>query len=338
VVDETDFLPPFPRFTLTALPSPLERASRLEEALRSEGARPPRMYIKRDDLLTLAMGGNKVRNLEFSIGAALDTGATDVITAGRAQSNHCRLTAAACARAQLRAHLVMSGSRPPRSQGNLLLSELFGARVQFTDTSDRGARDEAVRRVADEITKAGGQPYTLPVGGSDARGAVGHALAALEIAQQCEALGERIDRIVLATATGGTQAGMLSGLHKLGMHARVTGFTVRGSAVETAGIVRTLAEEVAAAIGAGSIDPALVDVDDSELGGGYGVPSIEGDAAIAMLAQTQGLLADPVYTAKALAGLLSMIRRGSLPEDSTVVFVHTGGAPALFADLLASNV
>ncbi len=336
--DETNFIPALPRFRLTALPTPLDRAVRLEARLRSEGGRPPRIYIKRDDLLSLAMGGNKIRNLEFSIGAAIEAGATDVVTLGRAQSNHCRLTAAACAKAGLRAHLVMSGARPRVSTGNLLLSELLGAQIHFTGADDRVHRDAMARAVAEVITRDGGRPHVVPVGGSDARGAIGHALAALEIARQLGETDEHLDAIALATATGGTQAGLIAGLRQLGLDAAVHGFSVHRRADEAAGEVHRLAEEVARLMGAGGIDRASVRIDDSQLGAGYGVPSAAGQAAIDLLARTEGLLADPVYTGKALAGLLAMIRAGRFEEDAAVVFIHTGGTPALFADLPATSM
>ena len=308
-----------------------------EEALRIGGARPPRIYIKRDDLLSLALGGNKIRNLEFSLGAAIEGSATDVITMGRAQSNHCRLTAAACARAGLRAHLVMSGERPPVARGNLLLSELLGASVHFTGTDDRAVRELTAARIAQDIVSRGDRPLVLPVGGSDARGAVGHVVAALEIARQCDEIGEQPAAIVLATATGGTQAGLVAGLRKLDSGAAVHGFSVHRPAHEATSDVRRLATDVAALIGAGRIDENAIFMDDSPLGAGYGVPSAAGQAAITLLARTEGLAADPVYTGKALAGLLAMIHEGRFAEASAVVFIHTGGTPALFADLPATQ-
>jgi D-cysteine desulfhydrase family pyridoxal phosphate-dependent enzyme len=337
MIEETNVVRDLPRLRLAQLPTPLERASRLEEALRAEGTRPPRMYIKRDDLLSLAMGGNKIRNLEFSLGAAIADGVTDVITMGRAQSNHCRLTAAACVRAGLRAHLVMSGARPAAAKGNLLLTELLGASVHFTGTDDRAMRDATAARICEEIAARGGRPLLLPVGGSDARGAVGHALLAHEIVRQCEAAGETPDVIVLATATGGTQAGLIVGLRVLALDTRVVGFTVHEPAVETSHKVAALAAAgVAILMGTSRMEPAAVCVDDTQFGAGYGVPSPAGTDALLLLARTEGLVLDPVYTAKAMAGLLALVREGRLTEDSSVVFVHTGGAPALFADLPAT--
>ena len=325
---------PYPRFPLTALPSPLDRAERLEAALRTEGgALVPRVYLKRDDLLSLGLGGNKIRNLEFLIAHALEEAATDVVTAGRLQSNHCRLTAAACARTGLRAHLVFTGGRPSARSGNFLLDELFGAKVYFTGSDDRASRAPWIEMLMGATPEFGRRPYLIPVGGSDARGAVGHALAAQELALQCELRGVRLTAIVLATATGGTQAGMLAGIKKLGLDTRVHGFAVAKSAAELSAEVLLIAEGVCEAIGAASPTAAEVMLDDSYLGGGYGVPSVDAQAAIELLARTEGVLADPVYTGKALAGLVGMVRAGAFSADESVVFIHTGGAPALFAGL-----
>lgn len=328
-----NFVPPHPRFPLATFPSPLERAWRLEVALREEGCvAVPRIYLKRDDLLSLGMGGNKIRNLEFSIGQALAEGATDVFTAGRPQSNHCRLTAAACARASLRAHIVLTGEPPSRMTGNLLLDEMVGAKLYWTGSDDRALRDTWVRSLAGTFTSLGRRAYTIPVGGSDARGALGHALAALELARQCEAIGEMPSAVVLATATGGTHAGMLVGFRKLDVPIAILGFAVAKSASELRDTVSRIAAEVAREIDAPPLAIDSVDIDDTMLGEGYGIASAAGDAAALMLARTEGVFADPVYTGKGLAGFLAAVRAGRFADAESVVFLHTGGTPALFAD------
>jgi 1-aminocyclopropane-1-carboxylate deaminase/D-cysteine desulfhydrase-like pyridoxal-dependent ACC family enzyme len=327
-----NLVPEYPRFRLAALPSPLERAGRLEDALRAEGAIPvPRIYLKRDDLLSLGFGGNKIRNLEFAIGRALDEGATDIVTAGRAQSNHCRLTAAACARAGLRAHLVFSGVRPAVLTGNLLLDALLGARMYFSGSDDRRQRETWMSMVAFGVETMGRRPHAIPVGGSDARGAMGHVLAAAELLEQMREIGERPAAIVMATATGGTQAGMLAGLARLGVDLPVHGFAVAKSADELRAEVHRLAGEVAAEIGAPPIALERVLVNGSMLGTGYGAPTAEAQAAIELLARSEGVFADPVYTGKALAGLSALVRGSAFGADDAVVFIHTGGGPALFA-------
>jgi 1-aminocyclopropane-1-carboxylate deaminase/D-cysteine desulfhydrase-like pyridoxal-dependent ACC family enzyme len=330
VIDQTNFTASLPRFHLTDLPTPIDRATRLEDAMREQGARPPRIFVKRDDLLGLAFGGNKIRNLEFSIGAALSAGATDVVTVGRAQSNHCRLTAAACARAGLRAHAVMSGPRPAAATGNLLLTELLGANVHFTGSDDCAARESLSQRIVNEINDSGGRAHFVPVGGSDPAGAAGHALAAAEIVQQMRDAAEPLDAIVLATATGGTQAGILAGLRRIGTDVRVLAFTVNKPASEARQDVGALANEVAMLIGGSAVDALAVRVDGSQLGGGYGEPTAAGRDAIRLLARTEGMLLDPTYTAKAFAGLTALAHSRAWSEDQGVVFIHTGGAPVLF--------
>jgi 1-aminocyclopropane-1-carboxylate deaminase/D-cysteine desulfhydrase-like pyridoxal-dependent ACC family enzyme len=327
----------YPRFPLIALPSPLDRMERLEAALQAEaGVRVPRIYLKRDDLLPLGLGGNKLRNLEFLVGHAVAEGATDVVTTGRLQSNHCRLTAAACVRAGLRAHLIFTGRRPATRTANFLLDDLFGANVYFTGSDDRASRAPWIEMLMGATPEFGRRPYLIPVGGSDARGAMGHALAAQEIARQCDVLGEQPAAVVLATATGGTQAGMLAGLRRLGLGTRVYGLVVAKPAQELAGAVLSMANDVSAAIEGPPIASEDVLLDDAFLGGGYGVPSAAGQTAIEMLARAEGVLADPVYTGKALAGLLALVRGEAFSADDSVVFIHTGGAPALFADLPAA--
>jgi 1-aminocyclopropane-1-carboxylate deaminase/D-cysteine desulfhydrase-like pyridoxal-dependent ACC family enzyme len=328
--DYQTLLPPHRRFPLATFPSPLERAYRLEDALRNEGAAGPRIYLKRDDVLTLGMGGNKVRNLEFSIGHALADGATDVVTAGRQQSNHCRLTAAACARAGLAAHLVFTGRPPVSFSGNLLLDELLGARLCFSGSDVRADRERMVAATMASLEAAGRHPHAIPVGGSDPRGALGHVLAAFELAEQMRTCDEARWSVVLATATGATQAGLLAGLRKLGLAVPVRGFAVAKGADELRADVAGLVAAVALEIGV-VVDPDEILVDGSMLGGGYGARTFEAQAAIEFLARTEGVFADPVYTGKALAGLLALVRNGALAGDEAVVFVHTGGAPALFA-------
>jgi len=329
--DYQTLVPDRPRLRLATYPTPLDRASRLEDALLEEGALVPRIYLKRDDLLSLALGGNKVRNLEFSLGHALAVGATDVIASGRQQSNQCRLTAAGCARAGLKAHLVFSGPEPRMATGNQRLCRILGAKMYYAGSDDRAFRDEYVRGAAMMLEGLGRHPYVIPVGGSDARGALGHALLAFELAKQCDAIGMRPAAIVLATATGGTQAGLVAGLRKLRLDVPVLGFVVARSVADLHPHVLALSRDVAAAIGAGAISEDDVQLDGSMLGAGYGAPTAEAQAAIALLACREGVLADPVYTGKAIAGLLSLIRGGSFSADDTVVFIHTGGAPALFA-------
>lgn len=324
-------VPDYPRFPLAAVPSPLQRAERLEQALRDQrAASVPRIYLKRDDLLGLALGGNKIRNLEFLIGDALAQGATDVITAGRQQSNHCRLTAAACAKAGLRAHIVFTGTPPARPTGNLLLTKLLGGRVYYTGNDGRDLRQAWLNYLTPNFAMLGAQAYAIGVGGSSVRGVMGHVLLAGELMRQCDEIGIQPAAITLATATGGTQAGLVAGLRKLGRPVEVIGFAVAKSAGELADDVTALARDVGGEIGV-TVDAAAINVDGRALGGGYGEPTAEAQAAIELLARTEAVVADPVYTGKGLAGLLALIGEGRFASGDAVVFVHTGGAPALFA-------
>jgi L-cysteate sulfo-lyase len=327
-----DFIPDVPRFRLAAFPTPIDRLARLEDALRREGVSSvPRIYLKRDDLLSLALGGNKIRNLEFLIGEALADGATDVITAGRQQSNHCRLTAAACALAGLRCHVVLNGKAPERETGNLLLTRMLGARIYFTQSDDRADRESWVRMVEMTPRMFGARSYVIPVGGSDARGALGHVLLGREVLEQTEALGEKPTTIMLASATGGTQAGLVAGIRKLESQVRVLGYTVANPADELAPKIVDVANQLAASLGTGAFGRDDVDLDDAQLGGGYGVHTEAGAAAIDILARTEGIVIDPVYTGKAFAGLLDAVRSRRYASEESVVFIHTGGTPALFA-------
>jgi D-cysteine desulfhydrase len=322
-------IPDYPRYLLAHYPTPLHRASRLEDALRERAAAVPRIYIKRDDLLDLALGGNKIRNLEFLIGEALALAATDVVTAGRQQSNHCRLTAAACAKAGLIAHVVLSGAEPARRTGNLLLTHLLGANIHYVGSDERDARQATMDRLQHDLEAAGRKPCVIGVGGSSRRGAIGHVLLADELMRQCDDIGEAPAAIVLATATGGTQAGLLAGLRKLERQTDVIGFAVARSAPELQADVAALSAAVGAEIGV-TVEPESVILDGRALGGGYGAPTAAAHAAIELLARTEGILADPVYTGKGLAGLLHLIDQGRFSREQSVVFIHTGGAPALF--------
>ncbi len=337
-MDAREVIPQYPRFNLATLPTPLERMPVLERALRDEGIGDvPALYLKRDDLLSLALGGNKVRNLEFSIGAALAAGATDIVTMGQPQSNHCRLTAAACARAGLRAHLVIGDARPEQMTGNLLLDELLGARLYFTGVDDQDERAALAERVALDIELAGRRAALLPVGGSDARGALGHVVLAHELLAQCADAGVRLGTVALATATGGTQAGLIAGFALAGADVDVRGYAVADPAGETSQRIAGLAAEVCAELGTSPVSEDSVHVDDASLGAAYGVPSPDGDAAATFLARTEGVFADPVYTGKGFAGLLRDLRARSFDADLAVVFIHTGGQPALFAKLPATR-
>jgi D-cysteine desulfhydrase family pyridoxal phosphate-dependent enzyme len=313
-----------PRVRLAQLPTPLHEMPRLSRVLGG-----PRLYIKRDDQTGLALGGNKTRKLEFSLGEALRQGADTLVTLGAVQSNHARQTAAAAAAHGLQAVLVLRGEPPPVANGNLLLDHLLGARVVFT-----GARDREV--VALEImaaeTAAGRRPYLIPVGASDEIGAAGYVAALEELNPQLDALGVRPDRLVLASSSFGTQAGLCVAAKALGFAAQIAAIAIDSARGELQAGVAGIAGPLAARLGVDvTVSPGEVVAYDGYLGAGYAVMGEPEREAIALVARHEGILLDPVYTGRAMAGLIDLIRRGEFGPRETLVFWHTGGAPALFA-------
>jgi len=316
-----------PRLRLLDGPSPLHLLPRFTASL---GGRAE-LWIKREDLLPIGLGGNKLRNLEFLLGEAIAEGADTVITSGRRWSNHCRLTAAAGAMAGLEVHVVVTGPPVDPPTANLRLDELFGATVHQSATGDRTAREALVRQLAADLRAAGRKPVVIEVGGSGVAGAVGQVLAALELLDQAAAAGIVVDDLVVPSATGGTQAGLLVGL-------RTGGATtaVHGIAVTPPDELRPRIDALVAGLGTlpglARVQPAEVRLDDTLLGAGYGRPTGTADEATRLLARSEGILVDPIYTAKALAGLVTRVRDGSF-DGHRVVFWHAGGTPGLFEPL-----
>jgi 1-aminocyclopropane-1-carboxylate deaminase/D-cysteine desulfhydrase-like pyridoxal-dependent ACC family enzyme len=312
---------PPPRFALFDRPSPLHPLPRFCEA--ALGGRVE-LWIKREDLLPVAFGGNKLRNLEYLVGTALAEGCDTLVTSGRRWSNHARLTAAAGAMAGLAVHLVLSGPPVDPPGPGIVLARAFGASVHQLATADRAERQAAVARIAAGIEAAGGRPYVIETGGSGIIGAWGQVLAGRELVEQAAAARLGIDRIVLPSATGGTQAGLLVGVPP---STRVTGVVVARPADE----LRPIIASTVAGLG-GSIEASAIELDESQLGEGYGRPSEAGAAATELLAQSEGILVDPIYTAKALAALIDSARSGAW-DGERVVFWHAGGLPGLFEPL-----
>jgi D-cysteine desulfhydrase family pyridoxal phosphate-dependent enzyme len=318
-----------PRVSLTRLPTPLDEAPRLAAALGVA-----RLLVKRDDLTDLALGGNKVRKLEFLLGEALAQGADTLVTTAGAQSNFLRLTAAAARRLGLRAVLVVRGGPAPDPQGNLLLMQLLGAELRYVETRDPFARTtmEALEAAAAEVRAQGGKPYVMHIAlWSGGRAALGYVHAAFELADQLKAMDAAADHVVLAVGSGGTQAGLLLGLRLRGLSARVHGISVNLPAEDlerrVAGHLRAAADLL------GVRSPVRDDeirVTDGLVGEGYGIPSRESLAAVRLAAEAEGMVLDPVYTGKAWAGLARAVADGAVASSSTVVFLHTGGAPNLF--------
>jgi D-cysteine desulfhydrase family pyridoxal phosphate-dependent enzyme len=324
------------RVPLATLPTPFHDATRLRTVLGGAG-RAPRIVIKRDDLTGLALGGNKARKLEFLVADALTHGATALITTGATQSNHARMTAAAASVAGLECHLVLtSKSDAPPLQGNLLLDHVYGATVHHVpapqDPKLALGNDEAkVREVESALRAAGKRPYLIAVGGSSPVGSLGYAFATAELAEQLAAAAIAPSRVYYASGSRGTQAGLTLGAKACEVSFRLYGIAVSTGEPEKTHRALNAANGAAALLGI----PTRVALDDlytdsGFIGEGYGIPTPACLEAIALLARTEGILVDPTYTGKALAGLIAHIRSGELTPDETVVFLHTGGAPGMF--------
>ncbi|MFQ5772976.1 MAG: D-cysteine desulfhydrase [Kiloniellaceae bacterium] len=319
-----------PRVHLAHLPTPLEPLERLSRHLCG-----PRLFIKRDDCTGLALGGNKTRKLEFLMGEALAEGADTILTAGGVQSNHVRQAAAAAARLGLAAELVLTRNVPWKGPdydetGNIQLDRLLGARLHVHPAGTD--RDAAMHRLAESLRAQGRRPYIVPVGGSNPTGALGYADAAQELALQAQDMGVDFDYVVLASSSGGTQAGLVAGLAAIGHPARVVGIDVDADPEGVAATVQALcaatAERLAPRAAPG---PHAIEVRGGYAGPAYGLPSEEMKQAVELLARLEGIVLDPVYTGKAMAGLIGLIRQGRFRATDRIVFLHSGGAPALFA-------
>ncbi len=325
-----------PRHPLAAVPTPLQEARRLRDALGGP-ARCPRIFVKRDDLTGLAAGGNKARKLEFLVGDAQRAGATTLITTGAVQSNHARMTAGAARIAGMEAELVLTAhDEAPEDEGNLLLDRLFGARVHFVPSIDPmlavGRDEETVREVAAAVRARGGLPYVIPVGGSSAIGALGYVAATLELCTELDALGVAPTRLYFGSGSRGTQAGLTLGAHLCGARFALHGIAVSAGEPEKVERARRVAGEAAALLGADdSVLSRPFVTDQTCIGEGYGLPTPDGLEAMLLLARTEALVLDPTYTAKAMAALLGHVREGQIAPDEAVVFLHTGGSPAIFA-------
>jgi len=315
-----------PRISLAHLPTPLEPLPRLSAALGG-----PQIWIKRDDQTGLATGGNKARKLEFLAAEALAQGATTLITAGAPQSNHARQTAAAAARCGLRAILVLGGGPPTQARhgGNVLLDRLLGADIRWTEGREWAY---VMAEVAEEERAAGRRPYVVPYGGSNPVGACGYVAALEELAQQLAERPLYVDHLVFATSSGGTQAGLSVTAKALDFPAQVVGISVDKAAEKLQAELAVLAKETATHLGLGlHFEPDEFIVNDDYCAARYGVVTEMEKAAIRLLAETEGVLVDPVYTGRALAALVDLIGSGAFDHTETVCFWHTGGTPGLFA-------
>jgi D-cysteine desulfhydrase family pyridoxal phosphate-dependent enzyme len=311
-----------PRLHFAHLPTSVETLPRLSEALGGS-----HLLIKRDDQTGLAFGGNKTRKLEFLVAEAREQGAKTLITGGALQSNHCRQTAAAAARFGFKCILVLTGDKPRQASGNLLLDQLFGAEIVYV--ADRKDRDRILQETFDRATKEGKKPYLVPYGGSNATGALGYAFAMKELIDQDVGT----DWIVFATSSGGTHAGLLLGQRIFGFNGSILGISVDESKEWLKKEVSQLASATSEKVGERiEFMPSDVLVNADYCDAGYGVVTEREREAIRLFASCEGLLLDPVYTGRAAAGMIDLIRKGFFKSDETVLFLHTGGLPALFAD------
>ncbi len=322
--------PKYPqRVSIAHLPTPIDHLDRLSKYLGG-----PDLFIKRDDLTGLATGGNKTRKLEFLVAEALAKGCDHLITTGAPQSNHCRQTAAAAARFGLGCSLVLRGTMPDQVTGNLLLDELLGAHIYWSGKETSSA---VIAEISAELQAMGRKPYVIPLGGSNVVGATGYVKAMQELMEQLKANNQNIDFIVFASSSGGTQAGMVLGAKLFNFRGQVFGISVDHPADELRTQVAALTTATATHLG---LEPhSIMDqvlVNDDYLGQGYAVVGEIEREAIRLVAQREGILLDPVYTGRAMGGLVDLIRWGAFTRGQTVLFWHTGGTAALpaFADKL----
>lgn len=319
----------FPRVKLCMAPTPLELLPNLTKLLGG-----PDIWMKRDDLTGMGGGGNKVRKLEYLAGDAQAQGADHLVTQGAVQSNHVRQTAAVAAKLGMRCtavleHRIETNDSAYLNSGNVLLDRLMGITIEYRP----GGTDmqAAIEEVGAKLRAEGAKPYLIPGGGSNAVGALGYAHVAFELVQQANEMGLKIDRLVHATGSAGTQAGLVAGLHAMSNPLRVLGIGVRNPKAKQEANVLALARATATHMG---IERALpdgaVEANCDYVGGGYGVPTPGMIEAVQILARSEGIMLDPVYSGKGMAGMIDLVRKGVFRKGETVVFLHTGGAQGLF--------
>jgi len=320
----------YPRRRYTDYWTPIEKLAHLTRLLGG-----PDLYIKRDDLLGLAGGGNKTRKLEFLVADALAKGCDTLITVGAVQSNHCRLTLAAAVKDGMKCRLLLEervpGSYKPDASGNNFLYRLLG--VEQVKVVKAGVDLNAeMQKMADEVAALGRKAYVIPGGGSTPIGALGYVSCAEEILAQTFQMGLRLDHIVVASGSTGTHGGLLAGLVGNNSHIPVTGINVRRTREEQEPNVHKLAQETAAMLGIpGGVPRDAVTALGDWVGPGYSLPTPEMIETVKMVARLEGILLDPVYTGKAMAGLIALVRRGTFKKGENVLYLHTGGSPALYA-------
>lgn len=320
----------FPRRRYTEGVTPIEKLENFSKALGG-----PTIYIKRDDLLGLTSGGNKTRKLEFLMADAIAQGADTILTCGAVQSNHCRLTLAAAVKEGLKCQLILEervpGSYKPEGSGNNFLFNLLGVEKTYVVPGGSDMLGE-LEKLAEKLKAEGKKPYIVPGGGSNPIGSTGYVACAQEIMDQLFDLGINIDHMVCPSGSAGTHAGIVTGMTGINANIPITGVSVNRSKEIQTDAVWNLAKATAERVGVhGEITRDLVQVTDEYVGPGYSLPSDEMVEAVQLLARTEGILLDPVYTGKVMAGLIGMIREGKFKKEDNVLFLHTGGSPALYA-------
>lgn len=319
----------FERKRYTEGKTPIEKLENFSQALGG-----PTIYIKRDDLLGLTSGGNKTRKLEFLMADAIAQGADTILTCGAVQSNHCRLTLAAAVKEGLKCQMVLEervkGSYNPAASGNNFLFNLLGVEATYVVPGGSDMLEE-LEKLAAKLTAEGRKPYIVPGGGSNAIGSLGYVACAQEMMEQLFDKNLNIDHVVACSGSGGTHAGLLAGFKGMNVNIPVHGVSVGKKAPIQGANILTLVNEVTAKLGIENVKEEEISVDDRFIGEAYAISTPEMVEAIQLLARTEGILLDPVYTGKVMAALIGMVREGKFNKDENVLFVHTGGSPALYA-------
>ena len=317
-----------PRLELAKLPTPLDRVENLGKSLGDLD-----LWFKRDDLTGFGLGGNKVRSLEYLAADAMKVNSNILITGGSPGSNHVRTTMAVAAHLGLKGVAVLSGTRPSKANGNLLLNQLLDAKLIFTGNPDRSYIDNYIEDEAESLRGKGESPYMIRRGGVSSLGCIGYVSAAVEICSQLQSLNLNPDILLCATGCGVTQAGLLVGFKLMGLNCRLYGITVSRTRDECIAYIKQLINETEDVLGLESrVKNDEIFVFDEYIGDGYSVPTSEGIDAIRLVAQTEGIFLDPIYTGKAMAGLTDLVKKDLIGSDNTVIFLHTGGSPSIFSN------
>ena len=317
-----------PRLELAKLPTPLERVENLGKSLGNLD-----LWFKRDDLTGFGLGGNKVRSLEYLAADAMKLNSNILITGGSPGSNHVRTTMAAAAHLGLRGVAVLSGNQPSKTNGNLLLDHILNAKLVFTGNPDRSYIDNYIVEEAERLRGKGENPYMIRRGGVSSLGCIGYVSAAVEICSQLKNLNISPEILVCATGCGVTQAGLLVGFKLMGLNCRLYGITVSRTRDECISHIEQLVNETEDALGLDSrVTSDEIFVFDEYIGEGYSIPTSEGIDAIRLVARTEGIFLDPIYTGKAFSGLTDLVKKEFIGPDKTVIFLHTGGSPSIFSN------